>query len=95
MLTSTWEISVSAARQQIRDSLRSNDFLSNLDAVQLQEMVSCMYEKHVPEGAYIIREGDIGHELYVGAGNIFPLIVYQIASIFLSIEGMGYKLGPG
>lgn len=57
------------SRQQIREALRSNDFLMNLDAVQLQEMVSCMYEQIIPAGCFIIREGDDGEHLYVGAGK--------------------------
>ncbi|TPP67702.1 cGMP-dependent protein kinase isozyme 1 [Fasciola gigantica] len=55
------------SRQQIREALRSNDLLMNLDAVQLQEMVSCMYEQIIPAGCFIIREGDDGEHLYVGA----------------------------
>ncbi|KAF6768098.1 hypothetical protein AHF37_10676 [Paragonimus kellicotti] len=56
------------SRQQIREALRGNDLLMNLDAVQLQEMVSCMHEQTIPVGCFIIREGDYGEHLYVGAG---------------------------
>lgn len=56
-----------AARQQIREAFRSSDLLMNLDAVQLQEIVSCMHEQEIPAGCYIIREGDDGEHLYVGA----------------------------
>ncbi|CAL8070559.1 unnamed protein product [Calicophoron daubneyi] len=55
------------SRQQIREALRSNELLMNLDAVQLQEMVSCMHDQTVPAGCFIIREGDDGEHLYVGA----------------------------
>lgn len=61
-------ISFLRSRQQIRNALRNNEFLKNLDAVQLQEIVSCMYEHSIVEGCYIIREGEDGQHLYVAAG---------------------------
>ncbi|KAF5405341.1 cGMP dependent protein kinase, partial [Paragonimus heterotremus] len=62
------------SRQQIREALRSNDLLMNLDAVQLQEMVSCMHEQTIPVGCFIIREGDYGEHLYVGAEGEYEVI---------------------
>ncbi|VDN15010.1 unnamed protein product [Dibothriocephalus latus] len=57
------------SRQEIRNALRNNEYLKNLDAVQLQEIVSCMYEYSIKEGCYIIREGEDGNHLYVAAGK--------------------------
>ncbi|CAH8540599.1 unnamed protein product [Schistosoma turkestanicum] len=58
------------SRRQIREALRSNDLIKNLDAVQLQEVVSCMHEQTVAANCYIIREGEDGGHLYVGEGNL-------------------------
>uniref|UniRef100_A0A0X3PBC4 cGMP-dependent protein kinase, isozyme 1 n=1 Tax=Schistocephalus solidus TaxID=70667 RepID=A0A0X3PBC4_SCHSO len=55
------------SRQEIRNALRNNEYLKNLDAVQLQEIVSCMYEYSIKEGCYIILEGEDGNHLYVAA----------------------------
>ncbi|CAH8610258.1 unnamed protein product [Heterobilharzia americana] len=61
------------SRRQIREALRSNDLIKNLDAVQLQEVVSCMHEQTVAANCYIIREGDDGGHLYVGAEGEFEV----------------------
>ncbi|CAH8863639.1 unnamed protein product, partial [Trichobilharzia szidati] len=61
------------SRRQIREALRSNDLIKNLDAVQIQEVVSCMYEQTVAANCYIIREGDDGGHLYVGAEGEFEV----------------------
>ncbi|CAH8615390.1 unnamed protein product [Schistosoma haematobium] len=61
------------SRRQIREALRSNDLIKNLDAVQLQEVVSCMHEQTVPANCYIIREGDDGGHLYVGEEGEFEV----------------------
>ncbi|TNN08600.1 cGMP-dependent protein kinase, isozyme 1 isoform 1 [Schistosoma japonicum] len=61
------------SRRQIREALRSNDLIKNLDAVQLQEVVSCMHEQTVAANCYIIREGDDGGHLYVGEEGEFEV----------------------
>ncbi|RTG82863.1 cGMP-dependent protein kinase 1, partial [Schistosoma bovis] len=50
-----------------------NCMFKNLDAVQLQEVVSCMHEQTVPANCYIIREGDDGGHLYVGEEGEFEV----------------------
>ncbi|VDK39168.1 unnamed protein product [Dibothriocephalus latus] len=54
----------------IRQALLSNDFLKQLDPIQVKEIVNCMYEKHIERGCYIIREGEPGDALYVSAGKL-------------------------
>ncbi|VDO62931.1 unnamed protein product [Schistosoma curassoni] len=68
-----FEIEDLSSRRQIREALRSNDLIKNLDAVQLQEVVSCMHEQTVPANCYIIREGDDGGHLYVGEEGEFEV----------------------
>lgn len=46
-----------------------NNFLKNLDTIQVREIVDCMYEKRVKAGQYVIREGEGGQHLYVAAGK--------------------------
>jgi cGMP-dependent protein kinase len=37
-----------------------NDFLKNLDATQVREIVESMYPREFEKGSYVIREGDAG-----------------------------------
>ncbi|VDK38194.1 unnamed protein product, partial [Taenia asiatica] len=74
------------SRQEIRNALRNNEFLRNLDAVQLQEIVSCMYKHSIVEGCYVIREGEDGHHLYVAAEGEYE--VWRNGKYL-------YTMGPG
>ena len=53
----------------IRQGLKENDFLTNLDPSQVRELVDVMFQKEFKKGEYIIREGDPGQNLYVIEGN--------------------------
>jgi cGMP-dependent protein kinase len=53
------------AKQLIKDAIMENDFLKNLDAGQVREIVDSMYPREFERGSYVIREGDAG---------IYPLI---------------------
>lgn len=53
----------------IKDAIMDNDFLKNLDSVQLREVVECMFEKAYSRGQFIIQEGEQGQLLYVSAGQ--------------------------
>ena len=57
------------SKQVIRDAIMDNNFLKNLDAVQVREIVDCMYEKRIRTGHFVIKEGDPGQHLYVAAGT--------------------------
>ena len=37
-----------------------NDFLKNLDASQVREIVESMYPREFEKGSFVIREGDAG-----------------------------------
>lgn len=47
-------------RQLIRAALGENDFLQNLDADQVRDIVDFMYPQKFSPGDYVIREGDQG-----------------------------------
>jgi len=49
-------------------ALKDNDFLTNLEAQQVAELVEVMYQKEFKKGEYIIREGEPGSHLYVIEG---------------------------
>jgi len=46
-----------------------NNFLKNLDATQVREIVDCVYERRVKTGQFVIKEGDPGQHFYVAAGK--------------------------
>ena len=60
---------VSRSKQLIKDAINENDFLKNLEAAQVREIVDCMYPKNYNKNDMIVKEGDIGQALYVIAGK--------------------------
>ncbi|CAL8102346.1 unnamed protein product [Calicophoron daubneyi] len=57
----------------IREAIQNNDFLRHLDSGQVEEIVCCMYRKPIAQGAYIIREGQLGDALYVVADGVLEV----------------------
>lgn len=53
------------AKQLIKDAVMENDFLKNLDAGQVREIVDSMYPREFEKGSYVIREGDAGKSLLI------------------------------
>ena len=62
------------SKQVIRDAIMDNNFLKNLDATQVREIVDCVYERKVKTGQFVIKEGDPGQHFYVAAGRSNGLI---------------------
>ncbi|XP_022221505.2 cGMP-dependent protein kinase, isozyme 1 isoform X2 [Drosophila obscura] len=73
-------------KQQIKDAIMDNDFLKNIDASQVRELVDSMYSKSIAAGEFVIREGEVGAHLYVSAGGEFA--VMQNGKVL-------DKMGPG
>ena len=44
----------------IKDAVMENDFLKNLDASQVREIVDSMFPREFERGSFVIREGDAG-----------------------------------
>lgn len=63
-----------------------NDFLKNIDASQVRELVDSMYSKCIGAGEFVIREGEVGAHLYVSASGEFA--VMQNGKVL-------DKMGPG
>jgi len=58
----------------IKEAIMENDFLKNLSPSQVRELVDAMHEKRVPQGCYVIREGESGSYLYVAAEGDYEVI---------------------
>lgn len=61
-------------KQLIKDAVMENDFLKNLDASQVREIVDSMFPREFERGSFVIREGDAGSHLYVSAEGEFEVI---------------------
>ena len=57
------------SRDLIRSAIMDNDFMKNLEATQITEIVDCMYPIEYAKGALIIKEGDVGSIVYVLEGK--------------------------
>ncbi|EDW77681.1 uncharacterized protein Dwil_GK24624 [Drosophila willistoni] len=75
-----------SAKQQIKDAIMDNDFLKNIDASQVRELVDSMYSKCIAAGEFVVREGEAGAHLYVSAAGEFA--VMQNGKVL-------DKMGPG
>lgn len=60
----------SRAKELIMKAIQNNDFLRNLERVQITEIVDCMYERVFTKEQFICRENSVGTQLYVIAGEI-------------------------
>lgn len=57
------------AKELIMKAIQNNDFLRNLERVQITEIVDCMYERVFTKEQFICRENSVGTQLYVIAGK--------------------------
>ena len=56
---------INRSKDIIHKAIHDNDFLRNLEKVQIAEIVDCMYEREFRKEQYICREGGVGTQLYV------------------------------
>lgn len=54
-----------SSKDLIRNAILDNDFMKNLELSQIREIVDCMYPVDYKQGAWIIKEGDVGSLVYV------------------------------
>ena len=57
------------SKELIKKSILDNDFMKNLDACQIHEIVDCMYPVKYQVDSRIIQEGDVGSLVYVMEGK--------------------------
>ena len=53
----------------IMKAIADNDFMRNLEPVQINEIVECMYQREFKKEQFVIREGGVGTQLYVISGT--------------------------
>uniref|UniRef100_A0AAV2JLL4 Cyclic nucleotide-binding domain-containing protein n=1 Tax=Knipowitschia caucasica TaxID=637954 RepID=A0AAV2JLL4_KNICA len=58
------------SKELIKEAIKDNDFMSNLEASQIQEIVDCMYPVEYAKHSLIIKEGDVGSLVYVLAEGV-------------------------
>lgn len=73
-------------RAHIEVSVSRNLLFSNLDADQKREILDAMFEKRVPRGTAIIRQGDDGDNFYVVDSGKFSVQVDGVEVV---------QIGPG
>ena len=61
---------VCRSKELIIKAIHDNDFLRNLEKVQISEIVDCMFQREFAQGQFICREGGVGTQLYVIAGKL-------------------------
>ncbi|XP_023159442.1 cGMP-dependent protein kinase, isozyme 1 [Ceratitis capitata] len=79
-----------SSKQLIKDAIMDNDFLKNIDASQVRELVESMYPLAIAKGEFVIREGEVGAHLYVSAEGEFEVVK---GGIVLSVMGPGKAFG--
>lgn len=62
-----------SSKQLIKEAIMDNDFLKNIDASQVRELVDSMYSLSIKKGKFVIREGEVGAHLYVSAEGEFEV----------------------
>src|SRR5207248_1798035 len=53
------------SRELITNAILDNDFMKNLELVQINEITDCMYPVEYAQESLIIKEGDVGSVVYV------------------------------
>lgn len=74
------------SKELIIKAIDDNDFLRNLDSVQINEIVDCMYQREFTNEQYICREGSVGTELYVISGTFVCVCVCGLVSMYGSMR---------
>ena len=65
------------SKELIVKAIHDNDFLRNLEKVQISEIVDCMFQREFGQGQFICREGGVGTQLYVIAGTRVHILLYM------------------
>ncbi|XP_037825865.1 cGMP-dependent protein kinase, isozyme 1 isoform X1 [Lucilia sericata] len=79
-----------SSKQLIKEAIMDNDFLKNIDASQVRELVDSMYSLSIEKGKFVIREGEVGAHLYVSAEGEFEV---EKNGKILGIMGPGKAFG--
>ncbi|XP_034942127.1 cGMP-dependent protein kinase, isozyme 1-like isoform X2 [Chelonus insularis] len=58
---------------KLREAIKNNDFLANLNDNQIEGMIHAMYPKEIPPKTRLIQEGDMGHHFYISEEGTFDI----------------------
>lgn len=61
--------------QLIKDAIKKNNFLCDIDESQINDLIAVMYPKEVKANTRLIREGETGSHLYVSEEGNFEIYV--------------------
>ncbi|XP_066303871.1 cGMP-dependent protein kinase 1-like isoform X1 [Branchiostoma lanceolatum] len=54
-----------SVKQMLKEAIQQNDFMKNLDPIQVSEIVDCMDFQMFQSGQKVIQEGEAGQQLFV------------------------------
>ncbi|KAH0561480.1 cGMP-dependent protein kinase, isozyme 1-like [Cotesia glomerata] len=60
-------------KSRLRSAIKSNEFLSNFNDMQVDTLISAMYPQDIPPNTRLINEGDDGYHLYVSEEGVFDI----------------------
>lgn len=78
------------SKQLIKDAIMENDFLKNLDSIQIRELIDSMYSRDIDIGEFVVRQGEAGTHLFVSADGMFEVIGNDIV---FGVMGAGRAFG--
>ena len=64
-------------------AIADNDFMRNLEPVQINEIVECMYEREFKKEQFVIREGGVGTQLFVLSGADIYIFMYVYVYVYM------------
>ena len=53
----------------LKEAIQQNDFMKNLDPIQVSEIVDCMDFQMFQSGQKVIQEGEAGQQLFMAEGG--------------------------
>jgi hypothetical protein len=81
-------VCINRTKDLINRAIQDNDFMKNLAAAQIREIVECMYPVEYEKDSTIIREGDVGSLVYVMEGNVMLRNLITVALLTGTIQHM-------
>ena len=74
-----------SVRKLIENAILENDFMKNLESVQVKEITNCMYPVNYSKDDLIIKEGDVGKSVFVMEQGKFLNLKNQVQNFSSSL----------
>lgn len=81
------------SREQIKKAILENEFLGNLEEVQVDTLVSAMYPKVIPPNTLVIQEGDIGIQVLTIIMTFYDK-EFHASQIFIFYNNFEIRITP-